>query len=114
MSRTSPDGLAWLVWIQAAQWKSKQVTERTESQKRKDDSTGKIIDYVYEMYPSAQFCDEILTLNKHNKRIEIQGGKRIVENVEVTSEYYQNIYDSLDDKSIAKAYIKDKDKCNIQ
>ncbi|TMP75303.1 replication protein A, partial [Pseudoalteromonas ruthenica] len=34
----------------------------------------------------SQFCDEILTLNKHNKRIEIQGGKRIVEDVEVIDE----------------------------
>jgi hypothetical protein len=52
----------------------------------KDDKTGKIIDYVYEMYPSEEFCDEILTLNKQNKRIEIQGGKRLVEAVEVIDE----------------------------
>ncbi|CCQ10568.1 putative replication protein (repA-like) [Pseudoalteromonas luteoviolacea B = ATCC 29581] len=45
----------------------------------KEDDSGKIIDYVYEMHPSAQFCEEILTLNKHHKRIEIQGGKRSVE-----------------------------------
>ena len=52
----------------------------------KDEKSGKIVDYVYEMHPSAQFCDEILALNKHHKRIEIQGGKRIVENVEVIDE----------------------------
>ena len=52
----------------------------------KDDKTGKIIDYVYEMHPSEEFCDEILTLNKQNKRIEIQGGKRLVEAVEVIDE----------------------------
>jgi hypothetical protein len=38
------------------------------------------------MHPSDQFCDEILTLNKHNKRIEIQGGKRIVENAVLIDE----------------------------
>jgi hypothetical protein len=52
----------------------------------KDDKTGNIIDYTYEMHPSDQFCDEILTLNKHNKRIEIQGGKRIVENAVLIDE----------------------------
>ncbi|MBE0366232.1 hypothetical protein PULV_b0997 [Pseudoalteromonas ulvae UL12] len=45
----------------------------------KDDKTGIIIDYTYEMHPSDQFCEEILTLNKQNKRLEIQSGKRIVE-----------------------------------
>ncbi|MBU2971964.1 replication protein A [Pseudoalteromonas sp. C2R02] len=45
----------------------------------KDDKTGKIIDYTYELHPTNEFCEEILTLNKQNKRIEIQGGKRIVE-----------------------------------
>ena len=45
----------------------------------KDDKTGTIIDYTYEMHPSEQFCEEILTLNKQNKRLEIQSGKRIVE-----------------------------------
>jgi hypothetical protein len=38
------------------------------------------------MHPSDQFCDEILTLNKQNKRIEIQGGKRIVENAVLIDE----------------------------
>ena len=52
----------------------------------KDDKTGNIIDYTHEMHPSDQFCDEILTLNKHNKRIEIQGGKRIVENAVLIDE----------------------------
>ncbi|PAJ73886.1 replication protein A [Pseudoalteromonas sp. NBT06-2] len=45
----------------------------------KDDKTGKIIDYTYELHPTNEFCEEILTLNKQNKRIEIQGGKRILE-----------------------------------
>jgi len=45
----------------------------------KDDKTGKIVDYTYELHPTNEFCEEILTLNKQNKRIEIQGGKRIVE-----------------------------------
>ncbi|ATC97273.1 hypothetical protein [Pseudoalteromonas tunicata] len=45
----------------------------------KDDKTGNIVDYTYEMHPSEQFCEEILTLNKQNKRLEIQSGKRIVE-----------------------------------
>jgi len=45
----------------------------------KDDKTGKIIDYTYELHPTNEFCEEILTLNKQNKRIEIQGGKRVVE-----------------------------------
>jgi len=52
----------------------------------KDDKTGNIVDYTYEMHPSDQFCDEILALNKHNKRIEIQGGKRIVENAVLIDE----------------------------
>lgn len=52
----------------------------------KDDNSGKIIDYVYEMHPSDQFCEEILTLNKQNKRIEIKGGKRLVEQAQVIDE----------------------------
>ncbi|SFC13262.1 replication protein A [Pseudoalteromonas denitrificans] len=45
----------------------------------KDDKTGKIIDYTYELHPTNEFCEEILTLNKHNKRLEIQSGKRSAE-----------------------------------
>ncbi len=52
----------------------------------KDDKTGNITDYKYEMHPSDQFCDEILALNKQNKRLEIQGGKRIVEEAIVIDE----------------------------
>ncbi len=58
----------------------------------KDDKSGKIIDYVYEMYPSDQFCEEILALNKQKKRIEIQSGKRIVEDaITIDSEQLDEI-----------------------
>ncbi|GIU20858.1 replication protein A [Shewanella sp. MBTL60-007] len=40
-----------------------------EIENKKDESTGKIIDYVYTLYPSEQFCQEILTLNKQAKKI---------------------------------------------
>lgn len=60
----------------------------------KCDKTGRIIDYVYELYPSDQFCEEILTLNKQNKRIEIQSGKRIVEEaILIDSEQIDQIVD---------------------
>lgn len=45
----------------------------------KDDKSGKIIDYVYEMFPTDDFCEEMLSLNKQKKRLEIQSGKRIAD-----------------------------------
>lgn len=45
----------------------------------KDDKSGKIVDYVYEMFPTDDFCEEMLSLNKQKKRLEIQSGKRIAD-----------------------------------
>jgi hypothetical protein len=60
----------------------------------KDDDNGKIIDYIYEMHPTEQFCDEILALNKQKKRLEIQSGKRIVEEaILIDSEEIDQIVD---------------------
>lgn len=60
----------------------------------KDDDNGKIVDYIYEMHPTEQFCDEILALNKQKKRLEIQSGKRIVEEaILIDSEEIDQIVD---------------------
>ncbi len=40
------------------------------------DDNNQVIDYTYVIYPSERFCREMLSLNKHNKRIAIEGGKR--------------------------------------
>jgi hypothetical protein len=45
----------------------------------KHDKSGKIIDYVYEMFPTDDFCEEMLNLNKQKKRLEIQSGKRLAD-----------------------------------
>lgn len=42
-----------------------------EVESKKDDN-GNIVDYVYSLFPTPSFCDEIIALNKHDKKIKIK------------------------------------------
>jgi hypothetical protein len=39
------------------------------------DDTGAIVDYKYTLYPTDKFCQEIIDLNKHSRRIDAKAKK---------------------------------------
>ena len=47
------------------------IIEKYDNEAAKD-CNGEIVDYKYTVYPTAAFCDEILSLNKHAKKIKIK------------------------------------------
>lgn len=47
------------------------ILEKYDIAAVKDDE-GKVTDYKYTLYPTEGFCDEIVSLNKHAKKIRIK------------------------------------------
>lgn len=47
------------------------IIEKYENVASKDEY-GEVIDYKYTLYPTIEFCDEVISLNKHAKKIKIK------------------------------------------